>query len=144
MPPAIAETDAKALERRIDSLNARTLQALQTLEVLDSLLVGSDRWSRSLAQLSREVAAVGGIWVDSWKPQTTGVQLVGSALARERVVELAQRLEGTIRELTFAEIREWPVYAFVIEIPLPNELPEPARYLRERVATAAAQSTTNP
>ncbi|CAM3314638.1 PilN domain-containing protein [Rhodothermus bifroesti] len=144
LPPAIAETDAKALERRIDSLNARTLQALQALEVLDSLLVGSDRWSRSLAQLSREVAAVGGIWVDSWKPQSTGVQLVGSALARERVVELAQRLEGTIRELTFAEIREWPVYAFVIEIPLPNELPEPARYLRERVATAAAQSTTNP
>ncbi len=147
LPPAIAETDARALKARIDSLNARTLQALQALEVLDSLLVGSDRWSRSLAQLSREVAAVRGVWVDSWKPQTTGVQLVGSALARERVVELAQRLRGTIRELTFSEIREWPVYAFVIEIPLPNELPEPARYLREQFAAnvqPAASKPSNP
>lgn len=144
LPPAIAETDARALQARIDSLNARTQQALRALDVLDSLLVGSDRWSRSLAQLSREVAAVRGIWVDSWSPRTSGVELKGSAVARDRVVELARRLNGVIRSLTFSEIREWPVYAFVIEIPLPNELPEPARYLREQFAANTQASQSKP
>lgn len=144
LPPALAETDARALQVRIDSLNARTRQALQALDVLDSLLVGSDRWSRAMAQLSREVAAVRGIWVDSWIPRANGVELKGSAIARDRVVELAQRLNGIIRSLTFSEIRAWPVYAFVIEIPLPDELPEPARYLREQFAAHTQTSQAKP
>ncbi|SHK16615.1 PilN domain-containing protein [Rhodothermus profundi] len=144
LPPAIAETDARALQARIDSLNARTQQALRALDVLDSLLVGSDRWSRALAQLSREVAMVRGIWVDSWRPRTDGVELKGSAIARDRVVELAQRMNGIIRALTFSEIRGWPVYAFVIEIPLPNDLPEPARYLREQFAVNAQPVQSKP
>ncbi len=144
LPPAIAATDARALQARIDSLNARTQQALRALDILDSLLVGSDRWSRALAQLSREVAAVRGIWVDSWRPRARGVELKGSAIARDRVVALARRLNGVIRALTFSEIRGWPVYAFVIEIPLPDELPEPARYLREQFAANAQPVQSKP
>ncbi|MDQ7039520.1 MAG: hypothetical protein Q9M35_01085 [Rhodothermus sp.] len=144
LPPAIAATDAQALQARIDSLNARTRQALRALDILDSLLVGSDRWSRALAQLSREVADIRGIWVDSWHPRTHNVTLQGSAIARDRVVELARRLKGVIRALTFSEIRGWPVYDFVIEVPLPNELPEPARYLREQFAANAQPIQSKP
>ncbi len=137
-PPTLADTDIHELQARIDSLRGTSSRYLHALDVLDTLMIGSDRWSRTLEKTSAGTASVSGIWVDSWRPVGQRlVRLNGNATSRDRVVRLAENMEGHIESLTFSEIREWPVYSFVIDIPLPSALPEAAEYLRERVSESA-------
>ena len=135
-PPEIAETNAQLLQARIDSMQQAYTGYMRALNVLDSLLVGSDRWSRTLERVSREAAVVEGVWVESWRPVDDNLRLAGYATTRDRVVRFADRMRGSIETLNFSEIREWPVYSFSMTIPIENRLPEAATYLRERVATA--------
>lgn len=137
-------TDVQALQARIDSLQAVHEQYMRALQVLEGLLRGSDLWSRALEETSREVGEVSGIWVEEWSPGGNTLRLSGSSMERDRVVDLAARLEANIVELSFSEIRDWPVYSFEMQVPLENALPEAAQFLREQVATsgtAAADST---
>ena len=135
-PPELDEANVQVLQARIDSLERAYSGYMRALDVVDSLLVGSDRWSRALEKTSRETAAVGGVWIDGWRPIDGGVRVAGHATARDRVVRFADRMRGDIETLSFAEIREWPVYAFSMFIPMKDRLPEAATYLRERVALA--------
>ncbi len=130
----VAYADPTVLQARVDSIRAITTGYQRALLVLDSLLIGSDRWSRSLESTNREAAVVKGIWIDRWRPAGPNmVEIKGNATSRDRVVSLAERLDGQIASLTFSEIREWPVYTFEMKVPLRVELPEAARYLREQV-----------
>ncbi|HMB92420.1 MAG TPA: hypothetical protein VKP65_16325 [Rhodothermales bacterium] len=137
--------DAKQLQASIDSLQAVHEQYMRSLNVLEGLLQGSDKWSRALEKSSREVAGVSGIWIESWNPRNggRGLELSGNATARDHVVELAQRLDGTIATLTFSEIRDWPVYSFKLNMPLENGLPKAAEYLRKRAAEQAEEAAAN-
>ena len=136
-PPALDEANVQVLQVRIDSLEQAYTGYMRALDVVDSLLVGSDRWSRTLEKASRETAAVEGVWISSWQPLDGGIRVDGHATARDRVVRFADRMRGDIETLSFAEIREWPVYAFSMFVPVRNRLPEAATYLRERVTLAA-------
>ncbi len=138
--PAELNLSSQALQAQIDSLQNVHVRVTQTLDVIDSLLVGSDRWSRSLSRLSRATASTGGAWVQQWDPQGSSVQLAGHATSRAQVVQFAERLGGSIDELRFASIRDYPVFSYVLTAPVPSELPEVARYLREQadVPTAPA------
>jgi hypothetical protein len=138
-PPGIESADPRMLQVRIDSLQHVYNGYMRALDVLDTLLVGSDQWSRGLEKISRESARVSGIWIDSWRPSASRIQLSGNATSRDRVVELAERMDGDIQALTFSEIREWPVYTFNMQIPVRLQLPEAARYLREQAASEAAR-----
>lgn len=131
---SLVEADPQALQARIDSLQQIHEQYVDGLEVLEDLLIGSDKWTRSMEEAAREMAAVEGVWVASWQPSGSEVQVEGHSTSRDRVVALAERLEGRIETLSFDEIREWPVYAFQMYIPVEEELPEAANYLREQVA----------
>lgn len=128
------EQDPQVVQARIDTLKTASKDLIKALGILDELLVGSDQWSRALEKTSREVASVNHIWVDSWTPQGSSLTLQGNTTARSRVVNLAERTNGAIESLTFSEIREWPVYSFTLEVPLEKELPQAARYLRQRLA----------
>lgn len=142
LAPEVLELSVLQLQARIDSLTALQQQLSHSLTVLDTLLIGSDRWSRALEKLSVEAANVRGVWVERWEADSTYVTLVGNATARDRIVRLAERVGGEIESLTFAEIRDFPVFTYRIRLPLSRELPEAARYLREQVQvdTAATRS----
>ena len=131
-PENIADATPQELQADIDSVQNASARYLEGLKVLDDLLMGSDQWSHALAEISRETAAVSGIWVEEWTPQTGSVRLSGNATSRNRVVQLAERTEGKIQSVTFSEIREWPVYSFSMEVQLKTGLPEATKYLREQ------------
>jgi Tfp pilus assembly protein PilN len=137
--------DAKQLQASIDSLQAVHERYMRSINVLEGLLQGSDKWSRALEKSSSEVANVSGIWIESWNPRNNGrgLELSGNATARDHVVELAQRLDGTIATLTFSEIRDWPVYSFKLNMPLENGLPKAAEYLRQRATDQAEQAAAS-
>lgn len=143
-PPDLEDADPRVLQARIDSMQAAYNGYMKALAVLDTLLIGSDQWSRGLEDISRESAAVRGIWVESWTPSAGKVTLTGNATARDRVVQLAERMGGDLQALTFSEIREWPVYSFTMQIPLEVDLPEAAKYLRERAMVDSQQMSGLP
>ncbi len=129
-----------ALQAQIDSLQTAYLRITKTLNVIDSLLVGSDRWSRSLAHTARATASTGGAWVGAWSPAPSGsgLQLTGSAMTRGQVVQFAERMDATIEQVTFEKIRDYPVYTYVMAVPVKDELPQVARYLREHADASGA------
>ncbi|PSQ98733.1 MAG: hypothetical protein BRD48_06210 [Bacteroidetes bacterium QS_9_68_14] len=136
-PDDFAEKTPQQLQADIDSVKSDSERYVEGLETLDDLLMGSDQWSHALAEISRETAAVSGIWVENWTPQSQTVRLQGNATSRDRVVELAERTEGRIQSVTFSEIRDWPVYSFAMEVPLKTGLPEATKYLREQALASA-------
>ena len=141
---AEVEADAKILQARIDSMETASAGYVRALDVLDSLLVGSDQWSRALEKTSRETAAIaGGIWVESWRMDGQDLELEGNATSRDHVVSLADRLDASIRTLSFSEIREWPVFSFKMVFPIKRKLPEAAKYLREHVHVNDAVETAS-
>ena len=138
------EADAKKLQARIDSMEAATAGYVRALDVLDSLLVGSDQWSRTLEKTARATADIaGGIWVESWRMEGQNLELEGNATSRDYVVSLADRLDASIRSLSFSEIREWPVFSFRMIFPIRRQLPEAAKYLREHVSVEDAVETVS-
>ena len=142
-PPEIMEADPRMLQARIDSFNTVTESYLKALDVLDDLLLGSDKWSRTLENVSNATYAVRSIWIDNWRPEGDQLVVIGSATSRDRVVLLAERLEGDIESLTYSEIREASVFSFQIRMPLLIDLPEAAVYLRQQVANVEeSQSAT--
>ena len=130
-----------ALQAQIDSLQSVYLRITKTLNVIDSLLVGSDRWSRTLAQTARATASTGGAWINSSVPVGSNLRFTGYAMSRNQVVQFAERMDATIEEVSFEEIREYPVFNYVMSVPVRDELPQVARYLREHAdATGAIQA----
>jgi hypothetical protein len=131
-PDDVVSANLEDLEFRIDSLQARSQGFVGALDVLDSLLVGSDRWSRTLENLSVELTKVSGVWVEQWSESEGKLLLTGNATGREPIVALAASVDGQIQSLTFSEIRERPVYTFVMQLEVERKLPEAALYLREQ------------
>ncbi len=132
--PEEIERSVGSLENRIDSVQARIDGFIQALDVLDSLLVGSDKWSRQMEHTANQTASVPGIWVENWVDNKSTLELSGNATSRDQIVRLATRLDGVIESVTFSEIRDWPVYSFQMTVPIQTEIPEAARFLREQAA----------
>ncbi|MFT5143016.1 MAG: hypothetical protein ACI80V_002326 [Rhodothermales bacterium] len=129
-PAELVKNNKENLQVRIDSIQTVTLGYVEALAVLDSILVGSDTWSRAMERTAREAASVPGIWIEAWEEGGSYMELTGTATDRDQVVRYAARMEGIIQSLSFDEIREWPVYQFKMQVPLPQELPEAAQFLR--------------
>ncbi|MCS7081668.1 MAG: hypothetical protein RML47_01690 [Bacteroidota bacterium] len=130
----------RELRARIDSLRALGLQYEAATQALDSLLLGSDRWSRALAQIAEATGVVGGIWIREWVPDKEHVDLSGYALDRDRIVALARRLDATIQAVTFDEIRGARVFQYHMRVPTPERLPRSVEYLRSLVNPEAERS----
>ncbi|WP_412062595.1 hypothetical protein [Rubrivirga sp. IMCC45206] len=142
--PPEAQLSVPVLEARIDSLRRRQVALSATLTALDSLLVGTDRWTQTLIRTTRAAAQTGGVWIEEWSPSGNKVELAGYATTRQNVVGLAQRLNGTIEEVTFQEVREYPVYQYQISFDQPQELPQITRVLREQVGDAPTVTPEGP
>jgi len=130
---SVENVDPQVLQGRIDSLRSVHDSYVRALDVLDSLLVGSDQWSRSLEEITAATSNVTGLWIDSYAPSGGRLLLTGNATSRGRIVAFADRTKGEIVSLTFSEIREWPVYSFEMTLPRHMDMPEAARYLREHL-----------
>jgi hypothetical protein len=131
--PDEVNQDITVLQARIDSMEHLYATYTRAIEVLDTLLIGSDRWSRLLENTSREASRVSGFWIESFQPDGGYVTIQGNATSRDHVVAFASRVDGIIESLAFSEIREWPVYSYSMAIPVADSLPRAAVYLRDNV-----------
>lgn len=131
--PSGLEMTTEQLQSRIDSLDRVYTEYRNALNALDSLLVDSDRWSRMLARVVRMQDRTPGVWFEKFSPDRgERVELQGYATERDRVVDIANRLDAAVEQIVFDEIRTYPVYRFTMSAPLPGGLPRAVQYLRER------------
>ena len=142
--PPEARLSAPELQARIDSLQLRKANLTASLQALDSLLIDTDRWTQTLLKTTRAASSTGGAWIEEWEPNGSDVTLTGYATARDRVVGLAQRLSATVEEVTYEDIRGFPVYSYRLRFTQPAELPQIARVLRERADAAVEQAAPEP
>ena len=133
-PPILPDEDPEQLQARVDSLNRTFATYTRALDVLDSLLIGSDRWTQSLRLVTRTTAATGGAWLQDWTPEGPGIRVVGQTLSRDRIVELARRLDGAVGSVEYAEVGANRVYTFEMGIPVQDGMPEAASFLRNIAA----------
>ena len=146
LPPPPADPDV--LQARVDSLDLAYATYTQALHVLDSLLVGSDKWISTMENVSSATAAVPQTWIDSFNPQGGfSADLTGYSLSRLSIVDLSRRLSGAIQQITYQDIGERRVYNYQMVIPIPNEMPRAALYLRnvaEGEAEPQGETAINP
>lgn len=140
------------LKARVDSLQAAHRTYTHALHIIDSLLLGSDRWTRLHEQVTRSTHEIGGIWLTTIRPVGTGsIQVDGTALSRTRIAQFARRHLGRIEKASSIEIkhenRDVRLYEFVMVAPLPSEMPRVAEYLQAvsdgSIADAAVDSVLN-
>lgn len=130
-PPDFPTESPELLKLRVDSLNAAYTRYNRALHVLDSLLIGSDKWSSTLDRMTESTRDIGQIWLKAWTPTGSEIRLEGNALQRNRIARLAQLWGGSIESLTFAEIQGIRIYTFSMMVPISEDLPQVAQYLRD-------------
>ncbi len=141
----VEQVDQDALQSRIDSVQSAAAQYADANDVMGTLLRGSNKWSAGLATVTGEMNRIGGLSVDEWSPESeTTVTVTGRSTERSKVVQLAQRLDGGIRELTFTETRDVSLYDFQLTVPLDSTKPAAIDYWRkqQRERLAEAEDTT--
>ncbi len=132
-PEQVIDENSQVLQSRIDSLRMITTGYVRSLDVLDSLLVGSDKWSRALESTAKVSSEVGGIWIEQWQEddEANYLRLKGNSTDRNDVVAFAANADAIIESLSFSEIRGWPVFSFSMKMRMADDLPQAARYFRE-------------
>lgn len=142
-PVEMPKLTPEALKVRVDSLNAVHRTYTRALHVLDSLLVGSDEWSRAIERTSQLTGEIDGIWFDNWSIDASTIKLQGHALKRSNLAALTRALDGTVQELKFTDIQGARAYPFVITVPRQIELPDVTKKLREEALTPPPVQTVS-
>jgi len=90
-----------------------------SLALYDSLVPGSERWSKVLTQLSHGVEDLNSIWLTDFNGTEAGaVNLNGYAVYRTRIPRLSTLFESALlQEVTVQSIREQTVYRYKIDVP---------------------------
>lgn len=141
-PEDALAVDAEELQSRIDSLKARSTGFSEALDLLDSLLIGTDVWSRALERTSVNTSDVTGLWIESWKEDREGqITINGTAMDRDQIVRFASGAVANIERISFSEIRDVPVYSFEMTMLIDRELPQAAQYLREQAWNSQQESS---
>jgi Tfp pilus assembly protein PilN len=118
------------LKAAIADQNDQRTRYNTALAVYDSLVPGCDRWNRYIAQLTKGVEDLRGIWITEVRALAGGAMSVqGYALYRARIPRIAALFDNsTLTKVEVKEIRAKspPVYNFLITVPPQPEKPEQA------------------
>jgi hypothetical protein len=136
----LEQIDAQEIRRQNDSIKAAAAQYSEGVDVLNQLLKGSNKWSRSLARTTEQIEEVEAISLSDWDPGEETVTLTGRATSRTKVVEFARKRDAKINEITYTDIRDYPLYTFELTVPLPTDMPKVVPYWREQVDSLQTQT----
>jgi Tfp pilus assembly protein PilN len=113
--------EIEALQSSILELEQQLGKFNTSLALYDSIVPGYDRWSKSLTQLSHGVEDLNSIWLTDIASDEHGrVTMNGYTIYRTRIPRLATLFDASLlKEVTVQDIREVPVYKYLIEVPAP-------------------------
>ena len=136
----VAENDR--LRAAIAEKNDQKTRYNTALAVYDSLVPGADRWNKAIAQLTKGVEDLRGLWITELHATADGsMSIQGYALYRARIPRIAALFDNsTLAKVEVKEIREKspPVYNFLITVP-----PQVEKSPGHAPAAPPAQAGTN-
>jgi hypothetical protein len=108
-----------ALENSITALEQQLTRYQTSMALYDSLVPGSERWSKVLTQLSHGVEDLNSLWLLDMAAGSDGNLLMnGYAVYRTRIPRLSTLFDGSVlEEVNVQEIREQTVYKYRIKVP---------------------------
>jgi hypothetical protein len=111
----------QTLASSIDALQLQLVRYKTSLALYDSLVPGSERWSKVLTQISHGVEDLNSIWLSDFTAGETNVlHMNGFAVYRTRIPRLSTLFDNSLlKEVDVQAIREQTVYRYVIEVPAP-------------------------
>ena len=111
----------ETLSNSIQALQEQLARYKTSLALYDTLVPGSERWSKVFAQLSHGVEDLNSIWLSDFTSGTDGKLLMnGFTVYRTRIPRLATLFDNSLlKEVNVQEIRKETVYKYKIEVPAP-------------------------
>lgn len=103
----------------IQGLQEQLSKYQTSMALYDSLVPGSERWSRVFTQISHGVEDLNSIWLTDFTAANEGnLTLNGFTVYRTRIPRLASLFEGSVlKEVSVQAIRDETVYRYKIEVP---------------------------
>lgn len=107
------------LSNSIESLQQQLNKYKTSLALYDSIVPGTERWSRLLTRLSHGVEDINSIWVSELAAPKEGViGLTGYAQYRMRIPRFTGLFDNAVlKEVTVQAIRDQEVFHYSIEVP---------------------------
>jgi hypothetical protein len=116
--------EGQMAENQIMSDSIAAKQALRdqyksSLALYDSLVPGTERWSKVCAQLSHGAEDLNSLWLTDITSTPEGaMNLNGFTTYRSRIPRLSALFDNSLlKEVNVQEIREHTVYKYKIEVP---------------------------
>jgi len=111
----------QTLASSIDALQQQLVRYKTSLALYDSLVPGSERWSKVLTQISHGVEDLNSIWLSDFSSADNGIiHMNGFAVYRTRIPRLSTLFDNSLlKEVDVQAIREQTVYRYQIEVPSP-------------------------
>jgi len=111
----------QTLASSIDALQQQLVRYKTSLALYDSLVPGSERWSKVLTQISHGVEDLNSIWLSDFSSADNGIiHMNGFAVYRTRIPRLSTLFDNSLlKEVDVQAIREQTVYRYQIEVPAP-------------------------
>ncbi|HEX9006268.1 MAG TPA: hypothetical protein VF889_03160, partial [Bacteroidota bacterium] len=109
------------LANSIGSLQQQLDRYKASLALYDSIVPGSQRWSRVLTRLSHGVEDLNSLWVTDFNAsREPAFTITGYSLHRTRIPRISALFDNTtLKEVAVQAIRDQEVYKYTIEIPAP-------------------------
>jgi len=111
----------QTLASSIDALQQQLVRYKTSLALYDSLVPGSERWSKVITQISHGVEDLNSIWLSDFTAGENGVlHMNGFAVYRTRIPRLSTLFDASLlKEVDVQAIREQTVYRYQIEVTAP-------------------------
>ena len=111
----------ETLQNSINGLQEQIGRFQASLALYDTLVPGSERWSRLFTELSHGVEDLNSIWLTDFSVAPGGpMTMNGFTVYRTRIPRLSALFENSIlKEVSVQAIREQTVYRYKLEIPVP-------------------------
>jgi TolA-binding protein len=107
----------------INQLQSQIATAKANLEFMDTLILDPDKWSRLFSNLTLNFKNVRNIWIDNVQSTPDGFNMIGRALARDRIPRLAENLPGVnLKRVTRVVSEDGEV---IYEFELTAKIPDP-------------------
>jgi Tfp pilus assembly protein PilN len=110
------------MQTQIDSLEIQMRRYTTSLALFDSLVPGSDRWSKNVSSIANGIEDISSSWITSFRSTPAGGTIInGFSVYRARIPRIVSLFgeAAVLRKVTVQKIREKIVYEFEIEVPKP-------------------------
>lgn len=109
----------ETLQNSIAGLQEEISRFQASLALYDTLVPGTERWSKAFTQLSHGVEDLNSIWLTDFTSSPNGpITMNGFTVYRTRIPRIATLFDNSVlKEVNVQSIREQTVYRYKIELP---------------------------